>query len=131
MACRLMALVRLFDTTMLREILQACTGEPFTGDLGNLLLRLKKTQLLVWEKGYAIDSGLRYIIQKYFMVSEQKTFIDANRATLRVYEDWLKRPVDNRCLFVMEELYHNAVLLQVGEQMDLKAILDRGYYSTR
>ena len=128
-ACRYIALVRLFDSTMLREILQACAGEPFISwtqeDFGDLLLQLKKTQLLVWEKGYALDSGLRHIIQKYFMVSEQKTFIDANKAALGVYEDWLGRPVDNRSLFVVEELYHNAALLQVGEHRDLNGILDK------
>ncbi len=128
-ACKFIALVRLFDSTMLREILRACAGEPFKSwtqeDFGDLLLQLKKTQLLVWEKGYAIDSGLRHIIQKYFKVSEQKSFIAANQAALRVYEDWLGRPVDNRGLFVVEELYHNAALLQVGEQSDLNAILDK------
>jgi hypothetical protein len=128
-ACRHIALVRLFDSTMLREILQACAGEPFKSwnqeDFGHLLLQLKKTQLLVWDKGYALDAGLRHIIQKYFKVLERDIFIEANRAALRVYEDWLGRPVDNRGLFVVEELYHRAALLQVGERMDLKAILDR------
>jgi hypothetical protein len=128
-ACRFIALVRLFDSTMLREILQACAGEPFKSwnqeDFGHLLLQLKKTQLLVWDKGYALDAGLRHIIQKYFMVLERNIFVDANRAALKIYEDWLGRPVDNRGLFVLEELYHNAALLQVGEQMDLKAILNK------
>lgn len=128
-ACKFIALVRLFDSTMLREILRACAGEPFISwtqeDFGDLLLQLKKTQLLVWEKGYALDPGLRHIIEKYFMTSERKTFIDANRAALRVYEGWLERPVDNRVLFVVEELYHNAALLQVGEQGNLNAVLDK------
>ncbi len=128
-ACRFIALVRLFDSTMLRGILQTCAGEPFKSwnqeDFGHLLLQLKKTQLLVWEKGYALDSGLRHIIQKYFMVLERSTFIEANRAALRVYEDWLGRPVDNRGLFVVEELYHSAALSLVGEQMDLQAILEK------
>jgi hypothetical protein len=114
---------------MLREILQTCAGEPFKSwnqeDFGHLLLQLKKTQLLVWEKGYALDAGLRHIIQKYFMALEQKTFIEANRAALRVYEDWLGRPVDNRGLFVVEELYHSAALLQVDELLNLKTILDK------
>lgn len=128
-ACKFIALVRLFDSTMLREILRVCAAEPFKSwtqeDFGDLLLQLKKTQLLVWEKGYALDSGLRHIIQKYFMTSERKSFIAANRAALTVYEDWLGRPVDNRGLFVVEELYHNAALLQVGEQRDLNMILDK------
>lgn len=127
-ACKFMALVRLFDASMMREVLRACAGETFKSwkqeDFGNLLLKLKKTQLLVWEKGYAIDPGLRHIIQKYFMSSERKTFIAANKAALRIYEDWLERPVDNRSLFIVEELYHNAALLQVNERKNLTAILD-------
>lgn len=128
-ACKFIALVRLFDSTMLREVLQACAGELFKSwnqeDFGNLLLQLKKTQLLVWDKGYALDPGLRHIIQKYFMALERKIFVDANHAALRVYEDWLGRPVDNRGLFVLEELYHNAALQQVGEKANLQAILSR------
>ena len=83
----------------------------------------EKTQLLVWEKGNAIDPSLRHIIQKYFMALDKNTFIKANQAALQVYEDWLARPVDNRGLFVLEELYHNAALLQVGAQADLNEIL--------
>jgi hypothetical protein len=126
-ACKFISLVRLFDATMLRKILQTCAGDLFASwkqeDFGDLLLKLKKTQLLVWEKGYAMDPGLRHIIQKYFMVLDRKKFVAANQAALRVYEDWLGRPVDNRSLFVLEELYHNAALMQVGEQVDLETLL--------
>jgi hypothetical protein len=128
-ACKFIALVRSFDSTMLRRILQACAGDLFAPwkqeDFGDLMVRMKKTQLLVWEKGNAIDPSLRHIIQKYFMVLDRKTFINANRAALQVYQDWLARPVDNRCLFVLEELYHNAALLQVGEPSDLNEILTK------
>jgi len=126
-ACKFISLVRLFDSTMLRKILQACAGDLFErwsqDDFGDLLLKLKKTQLLVWEKGYAIDPGLRHIVQKYFMVLDRNKFITANRAALQVYDDWLGRPVENRSLFVLEELYHNAALMQVGEPADLQALL--------
>lgn len=128
-ACEFMALVRLFDTTMLREVLKACAGAPFDTweqeDFGDLLMQLKKTQLLVWEKGYALDPGLRHIIQKYYMALNRETYILANRAALGVFEDWLTRPVDNRGLFVVEELYHCAALRQVGEPVDLTAVLEK------
>ena len=126
-ACKYISLVRLFDSTMLRKILQTCAGDLFGSwsqdDFGDLLLKLKKTQLLVWEKGYAIDPGIRHIVQKYFMVLDRTKFISANRAALQIYEDWLGRPVDNRSLFVLEELYHHAALMQVGEPADLHALL--------
>lgn len=127
MACKFISLVRLFDSTMLRSILQACAGDLFAtweqDEFGELLLKLKKTQLLVWEKGYAIDPGVRHIVQKYFMVLDQNKFILANRIALQVYEDWLGRPVDNRGLFVVEELYHNAALAQIDGPKDLQALL--------
>jgi hypothetical protein len=126
-ACKFISLVRFFDSTMLRKILQACAADLFAhwnqDDFGELLLKLKKTQLLVWEKGYAIDPGLRHIVQKYFMVLDRTKFISANRAALQMYQDWLGRPVDNRSLFVLEELYHSAALMQVGEHTDLQALL--------
>lgn len=116
-ACKFAALVRMFDTTMLKEILRVCAGDMFKGKnekyFGELLLQLKKTQLLVWERGYALDPNLRHIIQKYFMTSEKKMFITANKAALKVYQSWLELPVDNRSLFVVEELYHQAALLHV------------------
>jgi len=127
-ACKFMALVRSFDVTMMREVLRSCAGETFKSwtreDFSDLLLNIKKTQLLTWENGHAIDPSLRHIIQKYFMTFERKNFIAANKAALRMYEDWLEKPVDNRTLFIIEELYHNASLLQVGERIDLGAILN-------
>lgn len=128
-ACKFISLVRLFDSTMLRKILQTCAGDLFApwnqDDFGDLLLKLKKTQLLVWEKGFAIDPGLRHILQKYFMVLDRNKFITANQMALQVYDDWLGRPVDNRSLFVLEELYHSAALAQVSEHVDLRALLTR------
>jgi hypothetical protein len=128
-ACKFISLVRLFDTTMLRRILQACAGELFIAwnqdDFGDLLLKLKNTQLLVWEKGYSIDPGLRHIVQKYFMVLDRSNFIQANRAALEVYSDWLERPVDNRSMFILEELYHTAALIWVGESANLYKVLEK------
>lgn len=128
-ACKFIALVRSFDSTMLRRILNVCAGDLFAPwqqeDFGDLIVRMKRTQLLVWDNGNAIDPSLRHIIQKYFMALDKDTFINANRTALKVYEDWLTRPVDNRGLFVLEELYHNALLLQVGIPSDLNLILEK------
>jgi hypothetical protein len=123
-ACELMTLVRLFDTTMLSAVLRACDDqEQFTDwnqeDFGHLLQRLKRTQLLIWNKGFAIDPALRHIARRYFAVCDGETYLTATRAALAVYQLWLKRPVDNRGLFVLEELYHLASLRQSGEPVDL------------
>lgn len=125
LACELLAMVRLFDTTMLRAILTMSSSEEFAGwsqeDFGDLLLLLQKTQLLVWDRGYTLDPALRYIIRNYFSVCEISTFVEVNRAALAVYQNWLEKPVvDNRSLFVIEELYHYASLQQVGEPVSLE-----------
>lgn len=128
-ACELLSMVRLFDTTMLKAILQTCAGRRFAQwrqeDFGELMLQLKKTQFLVWNNGYALEPTLRHIIREYFIACEQPIYLDVNRAALNVYRDWLSRPVDNRNLFIMEELYHLASLSRVGEQVDLAGVLDK------
>ncbi|MCZ7542707.1 MAG: ATP-binding protein [Anaerolineae bacterium] len=123
-ACELLAMVRLFDTTMLRAVLEAHGGELFKGwsqeDFGDLLLQLKRTQLLVWGKGFALDPSLRHIIHNYFLVCEPDMYRAVNRTALEVYQTWLDKPVDNRGLFVIEELYHEACLNRVGEQIAIE-----------
>ena len=127
-ACELMALVRLFDTTMLRRVLQACSGDLFAEwtqeDFGDLLLRLKKTQLLVWNRGYTLDPTLRHLVHQYYETCERLIYAEANRTALKVYEEWLKKPVDNRALFVIEALYHQACLNRAGDSVSLEQMLD-------
>ena len=127
-ACELMALVRLFDTTMLRRILLACSDDLFAGwtqeDFGDLLLRLKKSHLLVWNRGYALDPTLRHLIHQYYATCEQPTYVAANQIALEVYGEWLKKPVDNRALFVIELLFHQACLNRAGESVNLEQVLD-------
>ena len=122
-ASQLLSLVRLFDTVMLRDVLKACAGEQFKNwsqeDFGDLLLRLKKSQLLVWNKGYALDPDLRYMLYNYFLNNERPLFIKVHRTALEVYQDWLNRPVDNRSLFVIEELYHLVSLQLANEPVNL------------
>jgi hypothetical protein len=121
-ACKFIALVRLFDTKMLREILQACAADLFGSwedeKFRDLLSQLKKTPLLVWEKGYALDPGLRHIIENYFIVAEPDLFVKAHQAALHAYADWLDHPVENRGLLIVEELYQHASLVRVGLQVD-------------
>lgn len=129
-ALELLAMVRLFDTTLLREILMTHDAEEYSEwdqeDFGELLLRLKKTQLLVWGKGgYTLDPDLRYIIRNYFSVCDLPTFVQVNQAALRVYQNWLSRPIENRSQYIIEELYHYAALAQAGEQVDLENELEK------
>jgi hypothetical protein len=136
-ACELMGLVRIFDTTMLRRVLHEHGGQPFREwsqeDYGDLLLRLKKTQLLVWTKGYSLDPALRYLIHEYYAACQPETYVAVNRTALGVYLEWLTRPVDNRALFLIEALYHQACLRRAGEAVSLEDTLEEqlGEYRRR
>lgn len=126
-ACELLAHVRLFDTTMVSGVLKAARDDTFGAyeveQFGELFYKLKKTQLLVWAKGYAIDPNLRYLIQQYYATCRQSMYITINDAALKVYRDWLTRPVDNRGTFVIEELYHLTCKKRAGEDVDLESAL--------
>ena len=127
-ACELMGLVRIFDTTMLRRVLQEHGGDLFRDwsqeDYGDLLLNLKKSQLLVWTKGYGLDPALRYLIHEYYAVCQPEVYVEVNKTALEVYQEWLTRPVDNRALFVIETLYHQACLSRAGVSVGLGDTLD-------
>jgi hypothetical protein len=126
-ASELLALVRFFDTTMLRGILTEVREDKFSHytveQWSDLMYNLKKSQLLVWENGYAIDPDLRHLIQQYYATCRPEQYIAANDAAIAVYRDWLDRPVDNRSTYVVEQLYHLACKGSVGEEIDLDAVL--------
>lgn len=127
-ALELLAMVRMFDTVMMREILQTAGGEEFKGwkneDFGELLRRLKRSRLLSWKNGYTLDSDLRHLIKEYFLCCEQETFRVVNQAGLKEYRARLGRSVDNWNLFIVEELYHHASLIRLGEtEIPLQQIL--------
>src|SRR5690606_19503680 len=80
-----------------------------------LMQRLRRTQLLAWRKGLTLDPALRPIIHDYYRLCEPDIFTQANRIALRVYGEWLDKSIDNRNLYLIEELYHGTVLEQAGE----------------
>lgn len=116
--CKLMGLVRVFDSRMLREVLIACgplVGQNFSTKnqlfFDDLMKDIKKTQLLVWNKGgYAIDDPLRYLTLQYFSKCDEKVFNQVNETALVINKQWLSNIVDNRGQFVIECLYHQAQL---------------------
>lgn len=126
-ACKLLAMTRMFDRKMLREVLVAYDSQEFGlwehRRFDGMMQDLKETQLLIWDKGYAIDDDLRYIIQRYMLSCEPSTYVAMNETALRVYREWLERPVDNRGLFIVEELYHCACLGHAGDKVDLEEVL--------
>lgn len=115
-ACELAALVRWFDTVMLRNLLQEMRKTQFQGEsqeyFGNLMQRLKRTPLLTWEKGYALESALRPLIRNYYLTCRRDEYIKVHKTARNVYRNWLDKQMDNPNLYIVEELYHTACLQQ-------------------
>lgn len=123
-ACRVMSLVRQFDVIMLREVLTEALPDQFAGygrnEFGDLLSRLRSTQLVLWDdrrKGYAIDPTLRRILGEYIRRKQPDLYVHTNRAAIEVYKDWIERAGDNRGIYVVEELYQQACLNQLPDDI--------------
>jgi hypothetical protein len=114
-ACRMMSLVRQFDVIMLREILTKALPADFgnygRNEFGDLLSRLRSTQLVLWDdrrKGYAIDPTLRHILGEYIRRDNPELYVQVNLYAIEVYRDWITRAGDNRGIYIVEELYQQA-----------------------
>jgi hypothetical protein len=121
-------MVRLIDTTTMQRILQQCSSlfEKWQRrDFDRLLFDLRKTYLLRWEKsGWTIESSIRHLTRSYYLTCAEEMFQKVNEAALEVYQDWLSKQVDNRKLFIIEELYHYISLGQVNKRdKDLVTVL--------
>lgn len=130
-ALELCSMIRLIDTTTLQKVLQECSSifsdENSWGrkDFDRLLFELRKTYLLRWEKsGWSIEPSLRYLMRGYYLTSGRDLFRKVNEAALKVYQDWLSKYVDNRKLFVIEELYHHVSLQQLDSRENITEIVD-------
>lgn len=101
---------------MMRNLLQKMRETQFQGEppeyFGNLLQRLKRTPLLTWEKGYALEGALRPLIRNYYLTCQRDEYIKAHETARNVYRSWLDKQMDNPNLYIIEELYHTACLQQ-------------------
>ena len=126
-AFELVALVRWFDTVMLRNLLQKLRETQFQSEppeyFGNLLQRLKLTPLLAWEKGYTLEAALRPLIRNYYFTCRRDEYIKTHETALNVYRNWLDKQMDNPNLYIVEELYHTACLQQADAIDKLLIIL--------
>jgi hypothetical protein len=122
-ACRMLALLRQFDVILLREMLTHFVPSfaHYQGaEFGELLTRLRETQLVIWDdkrKGYALDPTLRSVLTEHIWRHQPRLFADVNHLALEVYRDWIQRAGDNRGVYIVEELYHQACLNRVPDQL--------------
>ncbi len=124
-ALKLTAFVRVFDSHMLRELLQKHGGSHFVAismrETQQILERLKQTHFLVWRKGYTLLSDLCHLIRKYYLTNEPDRFIAINQTALQVNRDWLNKVSDNLNVYAVEELYHMASLREASETVNMVA----------
>ena len=117
-----MSMVRYFDTTMLREILQGCVGTPFTEwkkeAFNDLMETMKKTELLYWGKGFTVELDLRLLIRDYYLLVKPDDYTSVNLKAKTVYKDWLSRSIESRTIYIVEELYHAACLNEIGAEYE-------------
>lgn len=106
--------VRLFDASMIGKLANVYVPELFEHwereDFGGLLREYIKSQLLVYERGYSIESTMRIMAEAYLKNHDEKRWRAVNEKALGTYREWLERPVDQRGLLVVEESYHMAKL---------------------
>lgn len=118
-----LALVRLFDTSMIKEILQRCAVDIFPVEIKheefNLLLQqLTTTQLITWHNNsYSIIPDLRHLIREYYLIEPmaRDKFIAVNKAALEVYKRRIERSYVDIPGAILEEIYHCASLAQTGQ----------------
>ncbi len=111
------SMIRLIDTTTLQNTLPTIRNglEKWKRkEYDRLLFDLRKTYLLRWEKsGWILESSVRHLIRSYHFACNPEMFTKVNEAGLAVYQRWLSSMVDNRDIFIFEELYHLASLRQL------------------
>lgn len=116
--------VRVLDSNMMNKVLKATNPAIYKSweieDFGDLLKKFRASNILVWERGYAVDEATRHLVSEHLRHNEPRMFARANLAALEVYREWLSRPVDNRSLYVVEEIFHVANL---DPQADLPELL--------
>jgi len=126
-ACRAVALLRQFDVILLRRVLSEHVPDfkEYPRDAyGGLLGLLHTTHLVEWNdarKGYEIDPTLRRILGRHTRERNPKLYVQINQAALEVYRDWIERVEDNRSVYIIEELYHQACLGRtINSRADLR-----------
>ncbi len=116
-ACWALAVVRQFDVIILRRILSEFVPhfketEAFLKVLG----QLTATSLVEWDavrKGYALDETVRRILALYLRLNQPERYLSINEAAANIYEEWIERVSENRSIYVLERLYHQANIASI------------------
>ncbi len=112
---RLVAPLRQFDVTTLRNVLPKLEPEQFAGLSGNqyllMLNQLIDTSLVEWSterKAYILDDTLRHILALDMETRALPQAIEIHRIAAALYDEWLAEAAESRSSYLVEWLYHCA-----------------------
>lgn len=126
----LVAPLRQFDVTTLRNLLPHFDSERFGKQGGNFYLlmlnRLIDTALVEWSserKAYILDDTLRHILALDLEIRQRQRSIDIHARAAELYQRWLTDVPENRSSYLVEWLYHRVKgdELKGQEQSDIAA----------
>ncbi|MCP4349887.1 MAG: toll/interleukin-1 receptor domain-containing protein [Desulfobacterales bacterium] len=125
-ACRILAAIRQFDVTILQEILSNFTIYfKETKSYLKVIGQLTETSLVEWDfrrKGYVLDEIIRHILSQYMRLNEQKLYLEIIEAAADIYKTYIKEVNENRSIYVIERLFHQATINDIRKQMKLEII---------
>lgn len=111
----LVAPLRQFDVTTLRNILPQFDPERFSGRGGNyyllMLNKLIDTALIEWStqrKAYVLDDTLRHILALDMEIRQPELAEKIHQRAAELYERWLAEVPESRSSYLIEWLYHCA-----------------------
>ena len=111
-ACRALAVVRQFDVIILRRILSEFVSHFKDIDAYlKVIGQLTETSLVEWDavrKGYALDETLRHILALHLRLNQPERYSAINEVASKIYDEWIERVRENRSVYVLERLYHQA-----------------------
>jgi hypothetical protein len=123
---RLVAPLRQFDVTTLRNVLPKLEPEQFAGLGGNqyllMLNQLIDTRLVEWSterKAYILDDTLRHILALDMETRALPQAVEVHHIAAEIYEGWLAEANESRSSYLVEWLYHCAKGYQLRGQDQL------------
>jgi hypothetical protein len=128
-ACRVLSIVRQFDVMILEHLLSTFVSDYFTKDSPYLTTigRLTATSLVEWNtgrKGYSLNKTVRHILRQDILWNKQERFLAITEKTLGIYEEWIKKVSENRGIYILEWLYHQANLFFVKGKSEPEILED-------
>lgn len=133
-AYHVLALVRRFDVNLMRRLLPGFVSAP-DNDYTRLRSALAANHLILSDgKGcYNTDVTLQHILGRWGRLQSQERYCRVNHAAMEIYQEWIERVAEDRSIYVVEALYHEACLALVEREEDFSGLQESlgrylGYY---